>query len=100
MPSKQGSMAVSIKPLEGRHAGKYHVELDWRPSETGYFTREELVRTGLAMIDATVRDQGTRESMIHVAIKLLHVVDPTGFGEVGSGDTRQYVYRVRGEYKA
>lgn len=46
-PRQTGSMAVTITPLE---SGKFHVALDWRPNETGVFTKEELLATGMKML--------------------------------------------------
>jgi len=48
MPSKQGTMSVRITPLPAGE--KFHVQLDWRPNETGVFTRHEMVRLAMALL--------------------------------------------------
>jgi hypothetical protein len=40
-------MQPKFTPLAG---GKWHVELDWRPGETGYFTRHEMMRLAIALL--------------------------------------------------
>lgn len=46
-------MLCTVTP---RPDGRFHVELDWRPNETGIFTREELLQTACTMFDAAGAD--------------------------------------------
>jgi len=46
-PRQKGTMLATIAPLSD---GRFHVALDWRPNETGVFTREEMIATALKML--------------------------------------------------
>jgi len=57
-PRQKGTMLATISTLPD---GRFHVTLDWRPNETGVFTREEMIAT---------------------ALRMLRKADPEGFGSV------------------